>query len=716
MNASRRKFLIRTGWVAGGLTVMGIGGCSVVPPLPTFGTSKKDDIYTWVQLLPNGQIQYYLSRAELGQGISTGLSQVVAEELNVPLSRIDCRYQSTAAMAPCQMTVGSQSIENYLTLTAQSAAHLRETLRARAALKLDVKSSTLTLIDGGFNSSDGRSIRYPDLIDDGETWIAPLPSNAPITLLSERKPTELRIIGKRVEPVNLRQIVTGTETYSRDVQVEGMHFGVMARPPQLGAKLDNYDRGAAMAVAGVVEVVQHDGQIGVVATTPMAASKGLEALDATWHAIAPETLKRVQQSLDIDDYLKNNKLDHSPTNEGSIRAASADAAQKLSLRYDSPMVAHAAMEPRSGVASWHANESGQFVCEIWTGSQDPWMVQAAAAKAVGVRKSRVIVHNQRVGGAFGGRVLCQASVEAAWLSKAVGSPVKVQWTREEEFRHNYVGPQFSTRIDTGLDRAGRISHWHHQAVGAPILISSMFLPPYLHWVGNRIADPGTKRGMELPYTLENHRIDFADERVPMPTGPWRGLGAAPNTFAVECAMDELALAASENPIAFRLKHTDNPRLAHCLRRLQAQIGRDSQTMGVAAASYKGVTYLALAMQVEVNAGRPQVTRMVCVHDCGRVISPDQVTAQIEGNLVWGIGMALHERFTLDDGIASTSNFDRYQIPRQFDVPETTIELVESDLPPSGAAEAAFAPAAAAIANGIFRVTNQRYRQLPVSSA
>ncbi|MEM1432836.1 MAG: molybdopterin cofactor-binding domain-containing protein [Pseudomonadota bacterium] len=716
MNGSRRRFLVRSGWVAGGLTTIGVSGCSLLPALPTFGESTAADAWTWVQLRPDGSVRFLLPRAELGQGISTGLSQVVAEELRLPLAAIDCHYQDTGLMAPCQMTVGSQSMENYLTLTARSAACLRETLRQRAAQRFDIDLRQVgTGPEGGFVLPSGLPIRYQQLLWAGESSVATVPQDDALELLSERRADELSIVGRPAEPVHVRRIVTGTETFSRDVRLPHLHYGAIARPPQLGVKATGWDRTAALAIDGVRAVVALDDQLGVVGTTPMAARRGLGALKVTWATLAPEALANVQQPLDIDHFIDRDALDHSGDSTGTLATGAKNAAQTFSLRYDSPMVAHAALEPRAGVARWTTDDAGRSSCELWTGSQDPWMVRAAAAKALGISPNQVVVHNQRVGGAFGGRVLCQATIEAAWLSKATGVPVKVQWSREEEFRYNYVGPQFSTRIDAGLDESGRLTHWHHQAVGAPVLTSSTFIPPYLHWLANRVPDPGTKRGMRSPYSIKHQRLDFADERVPMPTGPWRGLGAAPNTFAVECAIDELASAARQDPIEFRLHHLDQPRLATCLQRLKQRIGSCGQPVGIAATSYKGVTHLAIAAEVAVVGDRFQVTRLVCVHDCGRVIAPDRVRAQIEGNLIWGIGMALLERFKLENGIAATDNFDGYALARNADVPDLEIELVRSDAAPSGAAEAAFAPAAAAIVNAVHAATGRRYRRLPLKA-
>lgn len=715
MNISRRRLLVRTGWVAGGLTVVGLAARTAIPPLPTFAVDDSPEAtMSWVQLLPSGAVRFLLPRAELGQGIATGLSQVVAEELYLPLSRIDCRYQSTAHMAPCQMTVGSQSVENYLLPTARAAAGLREALRHRAALRFGRPADEVELIEGGFIAADRKTLALADLLEDGESEVLTATLAPDLELYSRRERAEQRSVGRVFRPLDIEQIVTGAETFSRDVRLDNVRYGAIARPPQLGARLEGFDAAAALKVEGVEQVVEHDGQLGLVATTPAAAARALQALNARWRPLTSTELRTADRALDIDAFIAEDRLDHRADEAGSLPEGANKAAHVLSLRYDSPMAAHAAMEPRSGTAHYRRDGNGEAVCDIWTGCQDPWLVQAAAAKAIGLGQSRVRVHNHRVGGAFGGRVLCQASVEAAWLSRASGMPVKVQWSREEEFRHNYVGPQYSSRIDAGVDEHGKVSHWHHRAVGAPILTSSTFLPPYLRWLADRIPDPGTSRGVVPPYTFENRRIEFADERLPMPTGPWRGLGAAPNTFAVECAVDELAVAAGTDPIEFRLRHLNDPRLASCLARLREVLGTEAGRYGIAATAYKGVTFVAIGALVTAVSDRLRVRRMICVQDCGTVISPDLVRAQIEGNLVWGTGMALTESLTIEDGAPSADNFDRYHPPRLSDVPELDVHLLDSDLPPSGAAEAAIAPAAAAIANGVFRTTGQRRRALPIS--
>ncbi len=472
ISLARRKFLIKLGWAAGGITVVGLGARNVIPPLPTFSKSDPEDIQTWVQLNKNGKILFYLPRAEMGQGISTGLSQIVAEELNVPLSQVDCHYQSTAVMAPCKMTVGSQSIENYWRLTALSAALLREHVRSMAAEHFSIPAIEVLLVEGGFENREHQQISFAELVNGASIVLSTDAIKQTVDLFTDRPIDERRIVGKTAVPVNIDRIITGKEIYSRDKNLFGMLHGQIAHPPQLGAKLLSFHRAAAESVVNVIAVVVLDQQVGVIANTPMAAIDGIAALNTSWRSPDLDDVNQEQRDMDIDVAIKNGTLDHEFIDKGSVEKAAKKGGRSLSLRYDTPMVAHAAMEPRSAVASFHRNDQQEHVCEIWTGCQDPWLVRSVAADLLSMSRSKVIVHNLRIGGAFGGRVLCQASIEAAWMSKAVGKPVKVQWSREDEFRYNYVGPQFSTRIDVGLSDEGRIGYWHHRAIAAPILTSS----------------------------------------------------------------------------------------------------------------------------------------------------------------------------------------------------------------------------------------------------
>lgn len=707
---SRRQFLVRSGWLAGGVTVL--SSCRLLPVMPTFGEPEPGDALTWVQMRADGRVRFFCPRSEMGQGISTSLVQVVAEELVLPNAAIDCVYPSTDQIPPTAMTVGSQSIEQFFEPTARAAATLRATLRDRAAKLRGIDPERLESIEGGFRLPDGSSLAYAELIEpDEQTVVTPDAALGQAPLFSLRPASQRSSVGRLREQVHIGRIVTGAEIYSRDVRLEGLAFGAVARPPYLGAELEGHDRDAALAVPGVVSVVDGPAnRVGVVAETPMAAERGRQALACRWSELDAKTLERIQSPLDVDRAIEEGSLDHTPLDEGDLEAGRAAAVKHLDVRYDTPMVAHACMEPRSGVARFHEGR-----CEIWTGSQDPWFVRGHAARATGLSTAEITVHNHRIGGAFGGRSLCQASVEAAWLAQGSQRPVKVQWSRQEEFRFNYVGPQFSHRIEAGLLASGEIAYWHHRMVGSPILASSTMVPEHLHWAADIPADPGTWRGAEFPYAAENLRVDFADVRKPMPTGPWRGLGAAPNTFAVECAVDELAELSGTDPLVFRARHARHERLTRVIEEVREFAGwqTDRDPRGIAVTAYKDATFVAVVAQVEASVDVPRVTRLWCVQDCGLAVCPDQVRAQIEGNLVWGISMALYEEFRLENGIGATVNFDRYPIARNSDVPRIDVRIVDSELAPSGSGEAAFAPAAAAIVNAIARAHGERPRALPL---
>lgn len=702
MTMTRRQFLMRSGVVAGG--VVALSSCGLVPVLPTFAGPEGDDAYAWVQVTSTGDVRFLCPRSEMGQGIITSLAQVVAEEMGTEIHDVECVYPNTDQIRPAKMTVGSESVEGFFEPLALAAAALRETLRIRAASHFDTEPARVEL--------DRKAFRFGSRI----VSFAELGQQAPLEILDAgalTPPPTLfsamaspRIVGKGSLPVHGEAIVTGREVYSRDVRIEGLVFGAVARPPWLGAKLLSFEKSSALGTNGVIAVVEGpDKQVGVVAQNPMAMREGLAALDCQWEPLSEARRTEIDEVNDIDRCVEADQLDHRPVDEGDVLLGMRDAAHSINVRYDTPMAAHASMEPRSGVA-YFKNK----ICFVHTGSQDPWYVRGAVARATGLAEKDVVVQNHRMGGGFGGRIHCQASVEAAWLAKAVDRPVKVQWTREEEMTRNYAGPAFSHRIRAGVDANGSICSWHHQMVGSPILTTSALIPAHLHWAANLVADPGTWRGAETSYQLTNQLVEFADIRRPMPTGAWRGLGAAPNTFAVECAIDELALTANLDPIEFRMRHARSTRLVGVLERLRESVEGADEVVGIAAGAYKGVTFVAVAAGINTEG---KVTRLWCVHDCGRMLNPDRVRAQVEGCLVWGVGMALHESFTVEQGIGTSDNFSRYSVPRIDDVPAMNIDLIESDSPPSGAGEAALPPAAAAIVNALARV-KERQRRLPVS--
>ncbi|VAW12373.1 Isoquinoline 1-oxidoreductase beta subunit [hydrothermal vent metagenome] len=724
---NRRSFLKKSGWIAAGVTVTVLASYRVVrsalPALPAFNRPELEDALAWVQALPGGRIRFFCPRMEMGQGATLGLAQVVAEELNIDQPDIDCILPDTDQSAPFQMTVGSQSIANFFEPVSYGAARLREALRKLAAEKAGLDPDQVRDGRGGFVLPDGAAIGYGEIVPfepviiTGEDAFKPDEALARHALRRKGKP---RAIGASWKHPELEAIVTGQAVYSRDVSIPKMAYGQVVAPPAFGAQLQSADGRAAEALPGVVGVVIDKGEnfVGVVTDDPLALSQAIAAIDTKWEM--PQDLEQddIEARLDVAAFRADDDFDHTIRSSGDLDTGRQTARFLATARYDTPFAAHAAMEPRSGLA--HVQEDK---VEVWSASQDPFFVQRRVAKITGHAIDDVVVRTHRLGGGFGGRVLCQAAEEAARLSAAVRRPVRVQWDRETEFSNNHVQPPFFHLIDAGVTAEGEISHWDHDFTSSSIL--SGILPQTLGAaVDMARPDGGTVRGVVPQYRMANRRIRYTGIRTPVFIGAWRGLGAAPNAFAIESMMDELAAEASIDPLDFRLKNLPpaGDRLAAVLREV-AQIadwGRQTPpgtALGLASAVYDDKTAVAIVAEVQVDhtAQTIAVSQVWCAQDCGLVINPHQVENQIMGNIVWGCSMALKERITISAGRVGEDNFDTYEILRHQDAPDVTVSLVEPDnTPPVGVGESALAPVAPAIANAVFAATGKRVRRLPMS--
>jgi CO/xanthine dehydrogenase Mo-binding subunit len=691
--------LIRSGWLAAGSTVL--SSCSWLPALPTFARPDLEDGCLWVQALDDGRIRFLCPKSEMGQGIKTGLAQVVAEELNVAVEALDVVVPDTGRIPPVMLTAGSMSMRQCFAPLSEAAAVLRETLRRRAAQLAGVDTALVREAEGGFTLPDGRRVGYRELAGEGPNVIEADPALAkrPLRRHAQEGGAAYRWIGRRETPLDSRAIVTGREVYSRDVVVAGMLYGRVVRAPRLNATLGRVDSAAARAVPGVVDVVVDEAgaRVGVLAEEPFVLERAAAALAIEWRGGERRGLRELEQELDVERARERGDFEHTLAEDGDPEAAASSAWRRLEARYDTSFMAHAALEPRAGVAA-----VGEQGVEVWTGSQDPWYMRALVARLTGRSDDRVVVHNHRMGGAFGGRKRCQATLEATWLS-------------------DLFQPPFSHYVDAGVDAGGRISHWLHDFTACPIVLDSVTVPERLHWLADLAADPGTTRGAVPPYDVAQRRIRFSDVRVPVTTGAWRGLGAAPNTTAIEIAMDELAQLAGLDPIAFRLRNLapQHDRLAAVLREVAALSGwgapvPEGRGRGVACAFYQDMTTVAVVVEVALEDGTPRPTRAWCAHDCGLVINPDRVEAQIEGNVAWGCSMALHERMLLSEGELRSDNFDRYAVLGPHEAPDVEIALLpRSELPPQGVGEPTLAPTPAAVANAVSAATGRRVRRLPI---
>jgi isoquinoline 1-oxidoreductase beta subunit len=680
----KRRTLLQGG--AGLAVAFGLGGCAL-PVFPKRPASGYADALGWIHH-HGGRYTLALPRIEMGQQIATALKQVACAELGVPWDAVALALPDTDAMARVRATVGSESVRDFALPLAQACASLREAL---------ARGDT-----AGWRSAE------------------PLPASALRAFRRDAaRPTPPLVHG--------REIVTGAALYVADVRPPGGLYGRVLRAPtspELPSRPAAWNEAAARAVPGFVALVRDerlrqasaDG-LGIVARTPGALDRIAAALAVQWHTEGSGDDASVAGRIDIDAHRESKRLPNEVLQRGRLDDA---APWDLDLRIHIPLAAHAAIEPRAAVAALDATG----VLDLWVGSQDAYYQRDVVCKALGRSEDRVRVHPCRVGGAFGGKTLCTVELEAALLCEAVGTPVKVQWTRAQEYRQGFHRPPSSHRIRARL-RNGQLHDWQHHFASSHILFTAAGVPAWLQRITDVVAgDPGVARGATPPYRVPNADVRFALARLPVFTGPWRGLGAGPNGLAIESAIDECARAAGADPVAFRLAHIEEPRLARVLRAaVQAATAPAAAPAGartgrgVACGSYKQHSHAAVLADVAVAAdGQVRVIRLTCAHDCGHVIDADTVRAQCEGNLVWGLGMALGDALSLRDGAVVSDSFAAAPIPRIDALPPMHVVLVDEGEAPGGAGETVIVAAAAAIANAVRAATGRRPTRFPLAAA
>lgn len=720
LTLSRRRFLKATGWTAAGVTLLYLGGRFVRSRLPSFEIPGDDAGAAWLQIGTDGRCRMLCPRAEMGQNASIGLAQIAAEELNLDAEAIELRYPSSDEIPPVVLTVGSMSLRFFAEPTARAAAALREVLRGRAAELAGVDPARVADAAGGFSVPDGRTLDYavlaagkPVVLETGDVPEAPL-----YTFDAARAH---RQVGRAALPHQAREIVTGAPIYASDVRLPEMLFGRTAKPVARNAKLLGVDDARARRVPGLVQVVVDTERdlAGVVCETPGSVAAALDALDVRWKLPAPFDQGTIDARVDVDAALARGDLEHTAESDRFDPAP----AWEVDLRFEVQLQSHAMQEPRAAVARV-ARANGREGAEIWTGSQDLWVVQRDAARDLRLSPDRVTVHAYRMGGGFGGREHYDVERDAVLLARAVGRPVKVQWSREDEFRAARNRPPSTHRVRLAADAQGRLTHWWHAFVSGYVLFARGRLPGWLLAPAHLVGDVGVARGCRPPYAAGRKRIEYGDVDLPVDLGSWRSLGAAPNTFAIESAIDELARRRGQDPLELRLRNLPpgHERLAACLRRTRELAAKAALPpgpgvgRGYACGIYDEHSFVAASADVRVDAtsGSVHVLRMCCVQDVGLAINPDQLAAQIEGNLTWGLGMALIERVEIGESEIASLNFDRYPIPRMSEVPAFDIEIIDPrEIAPAGAGETAMIVGAPAIANAVRDATGRRITALPI---
>ncbi|MGB8140429.1 MAG: molybdopterin cofactor-binding domain-containing protein, partial [Pseudolabrys sp.] len=644
-------------------------------------------------------------------GTYTSISMLIAEELEVDLKQVQPEHAPpneklyANPLLGVQATGNSNAIRGAWQPLREAGATARTMLVSAAAKRWNVDPSSCRAQSGEvLHMPTGRRLKYGELAADA----AHMPVPAKVAL---KRPDDFKLIGTRAKRLDTPAKVNGTAVYGIDVRPPGVKFATLAQSPAFGGRVKRVDDTAARAVKGVRQIVQLDDAVAVVADHMGAAKKGLAVLKIEWDDGPHAKLNTDNIAQELATATLNAGA--VAQNIGDAGKAMAAAVTKVEAIYQVPFLAHATMEPMN--CTVHVRKDG---CEIWVGSQALARAQAGAAKTLGLPLDKVVVHNHLIGGGFGRRLDVDGVIRAVEIARQVDGPVKVVWTREEDIQHDMYRPYWFDRISAALDENGKPTAWHNRFAGSSVI--ARWLPPGFK---DGLDPDSTEGAIDLVYDFPNFHVEYVRVEPPgIQTAFWRSVGPSHNVFVTESFMDELAAAAKQDAVAYRQALLDKSPRAKAVLELAAEKAGWGQPLpervgrGVSV-QFVFATYLAVVTEVEVStAGNVRVRRVVCAVECGTVVNPDTVQAQIQSAAVFGITAALHGEITLKDGRVEQTNFDSYQILRIDEAPAIEVYIVQSPEPPGGMGEAGTSAIVPAITNAIFAATGKRLRKLPVDPA
>ena len=706
----RRNFLKASAAFGGGL-ILSVALPSVLGSASAqAGASSRFAPNAFIGIDRQGVVTLVMPVVEMGQGTYTSLAMLLAEELEVGLDQVklehappnDALYAN--ALLHIQTTGLSASIRAFWTPLRQAGAVARTLLIAAAANQWRVDPAICRARHGAV-SAGSRSLSYGQLVD--EAAALPVPVLGSIAL---KDPKDFILIGTPAKRLDAPDKVNGRAKFGIDTKQPGMKVAAIAISPVFGGNPKSLDEAAARAVKGVRQVVRIDEAVAVVADHMGAARKGLAAAAIQWDDGPNANLSSADIVRQLEEASKQPGV--VARNEGDAEKALAGAAQRLDATYQLPFLAHAAMEPMN--CTVHVRKDG---CDIWVGTQAPTLTQAVVAQLTGLPNEAVKIHNHLLGGGFGRRLEPDGTVLAVKIAQQVDGPVKVVWSREEDIQHDMYRPYYYDRLSAGLDAQGKPVAWTHRVSGSSVL--ARYAPPLFK---NGLDPDAVEGAAEPPYAFPNIHVDYVRvEPRGIPTAFWRGVGPTHNVFVVESFMDELAHAAKQDPVAYRktlIGH--NPRALAVLTLAAEKAGwggplPSRRGRGVSVQFAFG-SYLAQVAEVAVAAnGSLKIHRIVCAVDCGMVINPDTIEAQVQGGTLFGLTAALYGAITLKDGRVEQGNFDTYRPLRIDEALVVETHLVRSSEAPGGIGETATAAVGPAVANAIFAATAKRIRTLPIDT-
>jgi CO/xanthine dehydrogenase Mo-binding subunit len=708
----RRKFLrlaVSVGAAAGGGLLVGFTAAQGDRSQP--GARPPPDAFqpnAFIRIDTDGAITLVMPKVEMGQGTYTAHAMLLAEELEVSLDqvRLEASPPSDELYGDplndgIQATGTSTSIQYGWEPLRRAGAAARTLLIQAAARRWHVKFDSCQARQGTvLHRGSGRRLSYGQLVSSAARERAP--DTVPL-----KDSRDFTLIGTSAKRLDSPAKVDGSALYGIDIVLPGMKFAAVCSCPSFGGALDSVDEAAALGVSGVRRIVRLDDAVAVIADNTWAALQGLKVLRPQWTSGPHPALSSADLWRDLQD--ASARSGAMALNRGDTEKALTGATRRLEATYRQPFLAHAAMEPMNCTVVCDAGH-----CAIWVGTQVPSMAQAAVAKLTGLPVEKVAIHNQLIGGGFGRRLEVDYVVLATRIAQQVDHAIKVTWSREEDMRHALYRPMYQDRLAAGLGADGRPVSWIHRICGSSV--TARYAPADM----KDGVDPDAVEGsIDSPYELPNIRVEFVQQEPRnIPTAWWRGVGPTRSTFVVESFIDELAALAKIDAIAYRRALLDNAPRAKAVLDLAAHRStwgaplRRDQGRGVSLMNGFG-SFLCAVVEITMMNGIVRIDRVTCAVDCGVIVNPNIVRAQIEGGVIFGLTAALFGEITIRDGRVRQGNFNDYRLMRIDEAPKIEVHLAPSGEKPGGIGETGTAVIAAALTNAIFAATGQRIRELPI---
>lgn len=707
---NRRHFLQVVGLSGAGFMI----GCRPAETGVAEQVSGSTDLGPFIRIGTDNTVTVIVKHLDKGQGVTTGLPTIVAEEMDADWSQMRAEFAPADAsrynnlfFGPFQATGGSTSIANSWTQLRQAAAGARAMLVGAAATLWAVPADEITVQRG--------KLGHPGLQQEatfGEMAsraAAVLPPDEPVL----KDPANFTLIGTHLPRLDSAGKTDGSTTFTIDVERPGMLMALVEHPPKFGATVASFDSEAALAVPGVTDVVEIARGVAVVADSYWSAHKGRQALTVEWDFSDAELRSSDELFADYEAIAAGEGV--TARSDGDAGALLTDAGNVVRREFRFPFLAHAAMEPMDCVVELSAG-----TCEIWTGSQLPTADQQIAAGLLGLLPEQVIIHTLFAGGSFGRRAVPDSDfvAEAVMVAKAIDgrAPIKLHWSREDDMRAGRYRPMSYHVLEGALDASGNIQAWRHR-----VAIQSFMRGTFFEGMIEDGVDGSAVEGARgLPYAIPNVRVDWHEVENGVPTLWWRSVGHTQNGYATEVFLDELAHAAGKDPLELRRELLrDHPRHLAVLELAAAKAGWGDS---LGAGRGRGVavhesfsSFVAEVVEVSVKGDTFTVDKVVCAVDCGIAVNPDVIKAQMEGGIAYALSAALREEVTLTEGEVQQRNFDRYQILRIDEMPAVEVHIMSSNEPPTGVGEPGVPPLAPALANALFPATGKRIHRLPIGN-